>query len=300
MKPNPPTSPVTELLPAARTSLAVASANEPTSSLSSVNVGALIEKALDAKSAVEVIKELREMWMEDQRIAAERAFDRALAAFQAECPVIQKGKVVADTGGKRLYNYAPMEEIISQVKPMLQKHGFNYSLDTDVESKDGWVIARCVVTHELGAKRTSTAKFPLGAGTRAMSTTQIFAAALTFASRRVFCNAFGIITGEEDRDGAGEPQKFDPGDGLKKGAPATEAPAVPAFDDDANKRKLVDMTRSVHGIARGYGMDEAARKKLNQYLVDECILGDSENLRELSGARLEEVVKKVSDKLKGA
>jgi hypothetical protein len=132
---------------------------------------------------------------------AEEAFDAALSSFQAEVPIIHKGKSVPDASGKVAYAYAPLEDIIQQVKPLLQKHGFNYTLDTDVESKDGWVIAKCTVTHRLGAKRTSTAKFPLGTGTRIMSTTQVYAAALTFASRRVFCNAFGLVTGGEDLNG---------------------------------------------------------------------------------------------------
>jgi hypothetical protein len=40
-----------------------------------------------------------------------------------------------------------------------------------------------------------------------MSTTQIYGAAMTFASRRVFCNAFGIVTAGEDLDGRTAAQK---------------------------------------------------------------------------------------------
>lgn len=170
--------------------------------LSGVNIDALLNKAIDAKSAVEVMERLQVMRREMRAEQAEEACDAALSDFQAECPIINKGKHVPDASGKTAYSYAPLEDVIQQVKPLLRKHGFNFTLDTDVESKDGWVIAKCIVTHAMGAKRISTAKFPLGAGTRIMSATQVYAAALTFASRRVFCNAFGIVAGGEDMNGA--------------------------------------------------------------------------------------------------
>lgn len=267
---------------------------KPSNPFSGVDINALLEKAVDGKSAVEVLERLQVMRREMRQEMAEEAFDRALSAFQAECPVIQKGKTVNDTGGRSLYSYAPMEHIVNEVKPLLQRHGFNYTLDTDVESKDGWVIAKCLVTHELGAKRTSTAKFPLGAGTRAMSTTQIFAAALTFASRRVFCNAFGIITGDEDQDGAGPRPRFEPGDGQRP--PPT---AEPVYDDDANKRLLVEMTRSIHLLPKGYKLDDDAKRKLQQYLIDEACISDNQTISDLSGPALAAVVARVKDKLQG-
>ena len=45
---------------------------------------------------------------------------------------------------------------------------------------------------------------PLGNKTRIMSQTQVEAAALTFAKRYAFCNAFGILTGDEDTDASPE------------------------------------------------------------------------------------------------
>lgn len=272
------------------TSQAVARTANP---FSGVDINALLEKAVDSKAAVEVLERLQVMRRELKAEHAQEAFDNAMSAFQAECPVIRKNKSVNDTGGKRLYDYAPMEQIISEVKPLLQKHGFSYTLDTDVESKDGWVIAQCIVTHQEGHKQKSEAKFPLGAGTRAMSTTQIFAAALTFASRRVFCNAFGIITGDEDRDGAGDPPKFDPGDGRT----ATVPP--PTYDDDANKRKLVDMTRSIHLLPKGYKLDDAAKTKLTQYLIDEAMIADSQTVADLHGELLFDVLTKLERKQRG-
>ncbi len=268
-----------ELVPCKSQALAVAPR------LSGVDIQTLIEKSIDAKSAVEVVKELRAMWQEDQKIAAESAFDAAMSALQSEMPIISKTKNVTDTGGNKLYSYEPLELIIQKVRPLLQKHGFNFTLDTDVESKDGWVIAKCLVTHTMGAKRESTAKFPLGAGTRAMSTTQIYAAALTFASRRVFCNAFGIITGGEDLDGQGEKPKA-PGPSALGGKP----------NDSANKKKMVDLLRSVHRV-QGYALDDAARHAMTQWLINETIIPDTQTVSDLAGDKLANAVAKVEQKL---
>ena len=51
--------------------------------LPTINIEALINKAVDSKAAVEVVKELRAMLREDQAIAAGQAFDEAMSAFQA-------------------------------------------------------------------------------------------------------------------------------------------------------------------------------------------------------------------------
>lgn len=256
----------------------------PEPSFSGVNINALMEKAVDAKAAVDVLKELRAMELDMQARRAKQIFDEAMAAFQSECPTVYK-----TTRVEGLYSYARFEDILAAVKELMNKHGFSFRLDTDVESKDGWVIASCRVIHSGGHAEVSTAKFPLGAGTRAMSTTQIFASALSFASRRVFCNAFGIVTAGEDQDGMTKRPK-PPGPSSLHG----ERP--PSNDDVANKRKLADLLRSVHRC-QGYAIDETGKAAMNGWLHDERCIEDNEGISDLTGKRLAEVVAKVQAKL---
>ena len=244
--------------------------------LAGVNVEALLNKAIDAKSAVEVMQALQTMRREIRAEEAEAAFDAALSSFQAEVPIIVKDRDVKDNSGTKAYSYTPLESVIQQVKPLLQKHGFNFTLDTDVESKDGWVIAKCTVTHNMGAKRTSTAKFPLGSGTRMMSTTQIYAAALTFASRRVFCNAFGIVTGGEDNDGAGRVKPTGPSQIAGDKAASPESLSL--------KRQLWDATKAIHN---------GDVKRLEQHLWDEGFMADTEFIASLPATRIAQILKKV-------
>lgn len=171
-----------------------------------INIETLINKAVDSKAAVEVVKELRAMLREDQEIAAKQAFDDAMSAFQNECPVIIKGKGVPDRSGKNAYSYAPIEKIEEVIRPIERKHGFTHTFNQDVSSQPGWVIASCKITHSLGHSQESVGKFPLGTRTAIMSDTQQYAAALTFANRRVLGNAYGLVFSGEDKDGSKPPQ----------------------------------------------------------------------------------------------
>jgi len=256
-------------------------------SLSDVTM-ALIEKATTSGAAVEVLKELRAMRAEDLAIEARQKFDLAFASFQAECPVITKDKNVSDNG-RHLYSYSPLEDIIAQVKPLLEKHGFNFKFDTDVTSQDGWVIAKCIIRHEGGDTRESVAKFPLGRGTSIMSATQVYSATLTFATRRVFCNAFGIVTAGEDMDGRMKAKN-------KGVGPSTLA-------GDTNVRALAAELWKL--LPPHVGGKNQNWKLAKQFLVDEGFITPEEHGGEadvtaprLSPTRFREVIDSIKAKLK--
>ena len=126
----------------------------------------IIRYALERGAAVDVIERMMAVRRELKEEAGKAAFDAALRDFQAECPIIVKAKSVPDSSGKVAYSYAPLEDIIGQVRALLQKHGFSFTLDTDIESKDGWVIAKCNVTHCAGHCRV--------AGTRRVGNLDVF------------------------------------------------------------------------------------------------------------------------------
>lgn len=225
-----------------------------------------IEKGVPLESIVAVRRELKAE-------ADKAAFDSALAAFQAECPKVMKSSAVSDATGRLLYKFASFESIVDAVAPLMKKHGFSYQLDTDTTSQDGWVIAECHLTHCQGHCRTSRAKFPIGAGTRAMSTTQIYASALSFASRRVFCNAFGIVPVGEDNEMLGNKPKPQ--------GPSTQAPP------DLGTRQIAQDLWSLLKPVRGQERDW---KKANAWMWDNAVLSDTEAAPELSKERFKEAI----------
>lgn len=176
-----------------------------------VNIEALLEKALTAESAVEVLERLMVMRREMKAEAAKEAFDSAMAAFQAECPVIKKDSAVHERGSSQVrYRYAPLDSIVHQVQGLLQKHGFSHRLTAKVDNEivtnksnqqvqGGFVTAICKVIHSQGHSEESEFKIPIDPDGY-MNQAQKFASALTFAKRYAFCNAFGILTGDQDDD----------------------------------------------------------------------------------------------------
>ena len=158
----------------------------------------LLVRAVDSKLPVEALERLLAMRRELKAESAREAFFRALAAFQAACPVITKDKEVMNTGGRSVrYRYAPLDSIVKQVSPILKENGFSYTLTAEVAGE--WVTAICTLHHELGHKEDSQFKVPIDKDAF-MAEAQKFASALTFTKRYAFCNALGILTGDEDDD----------------------------------------------------------------------------------------------------
>jgi ERF superfamily len=164
-----------------------------------VDIASLLSQAVTSNLPVETMERLLAMAEHMEAREAKRQFDADMAAFQAECPVIIKTKIVRTDNGVIAYRYAPIESIISQVKLLLQKYHFSYAITT-VTDRD-IVTATCTAKHSLGHSEQSSFTVPLGRQTKMMSDTQVVAGALTFAKRYAFCNCFGILTGDEDIDG---------------------------------------------------------------------------------------------------
>jgi len=165
------------------------------------SIEGLIGQAINKGVPVETMERLLEMKRRWDADRAKEAFDKAMSGFQGECPVIVKSKPGGKTkSGQVAYMYAPLDVIIDQVRPLLQKHGFSYMIKTKMVS--GLVTVTCTVKHQQGHSEDSSVEMPLGDRTSIMSAPQAVAATITFAKRYAFCNAFGIMTGDEDNDAA--------------------------------------------------------------------------------------------------
>lgn len=157
-----------------------------------------ITMAIQRGLPVETMERLLVMRDKIKAEQAKEAFVEAMATFQGDCPVVTKDKVVMNKGGNGVrYKYAPLDSIVEQVRPVLARNGLSFTVDAIQEQ--GFVTAVCKVTHKLGHSETSSFKVPIDTDSY-MSSPQRFAAALTFAKRYAFCNALGILTGDEDND----------------------------------------------------------------------------------------------------
>ena len=190
----------TELVPSDPIRVVALDQAQPTS------IMGLLEIATKGNN-IEVLERIMALKREEDSRNAKAAYTAAMQDFQDECPVIVKSKPVVNTDRKELYRYAPLVKIIIQVRPLLKKHGFTYDLDT--EFSDQKVRATCVARHIGGHEEKRTVELPLITKTGIMSASQQVSGTITFAKRVVFCNVFGIMTGDEDRDGNGtDPDEY--------------------------------------------------------------------------------------------
>lgn len=267
--------------PNSETAIEVASPKGVARQSQPLDIEAMFKYAIDKGQNLDSLMNVRRELMGE---ASKQLYDEAMAAFQFECPVISKSVGVPDRSGTIAYKFATFEQIIAAVKPLLHKHGFSYALDTKTESAPGWVIAICKITHRgdpenkiPGHVTTSESKFPLGTKTGIMSETQVFAAALTFASRRVFCNAFGIVTAGEDKNGITNVEK--------PANPSAIAPSTNSLKDLA--AELWALLKPVRGTVKSW--DEANKFLWRYELLDAAA---SEAMPDLSEARMKEVIAK--------
>lgn len=182
----------TQIVPAQPTEVAIPAQT------STPDAFALIAMAVQKGTLdIETIKELRALQKEMKADAAREAYVAAMAAFQSECPTVDKTKKVLNKDGTVRYVYAPLDVIVTQVRPILGKHGLSYSIEA-TQTPEG-ITATCKVTHILGHTEQSSFTAPVDKDGY-MTAPQKVASALTYAKRYAFTNVLGILTGDEDTD----------------------------------------------------------------------------------------------------
>jgi hypothetical protein len=211
-------------------------ASMPLMAAEQLNPEWLIAKAIEQKLPVRSLEQLLAMRERLKTERAREAFYRALSGFQSECPVIPKSKTATvtsrRTGASYQYLFASLDVIVAAVRPCFQKHGFSYRIDTHVEpGTPAFLVATCMVHHREGHSESSEFRVPVETSGR-MNPAQEYGSAGTYAKRYAFCNAFGILTGDEDDDGQslGAPRDEPPppeirvqGPGVVQGARITPA-----------------------------------------------------------------------------
>lgn len=158
-----------------------------------------IEQAFAAVTGGQLGSEQLAVMKELLKMNAEQQFASAFSQVQAECRTVRASKSVPARDGTIKYWYAPYEEILEMVAPILRRHGFTVSFDTDFA--EGRIIATCTLLHIGGHSRSHKALVRIGSGPHGASETQADGAAITYAKRYAFCNALNI-TIEHDTDGA--------------------------------------------------------------------------------------------------
>jgi hypothetical protein len=149
----------------------------------------MIEKGVTTENAAafEQLVKLSEH-MEDRK--AEREFAQAFNALQSEMKAVKAMKPVPNNDGSTRYKFAPYEEIMKQVGPLLERHNFTVSFSTKFE--EARLIKICTLQHIGGHSRSNEFAVRVGKGPPGSSDAQADGAASTYAKRFALCDILNI------------------------------------------------------------------------------------------------------------
>ena len=220
----------------------LANAAEPT-------IGMILQSAVERGMDPAGMEKLAAIYERELVRRADVAFNEAMVAFHEECPSIVKNRVVKK-GDSVLYRYVDFEQLTRLVRPLLLKHGFRYSFDTEVSGDKTTIV--CHMRH-VGGGRDSSRFAAKGTGTSLMSAAQIEASVTTFGQRRTLLAVLGLSVDDDDDGRGAEPLPQPPPDpAAPKVATRAEraAPADPSRVSAADLNGLLtrhrEWTRNPH------------------------------------------------------
>jgi hypothetical protein len=175
---------------------------------------ALLERAVAANAALEVQAQL--MAMQDRH-----AFNLAMAAAQAELPIVSKNQKANFGAGKASYEFADLAEITRIVKPILAKHGIRYGFRTINDEKT--VMVECVLS--LGIhEETNSLCAPLDfSGSK--NPVQALGSTVSYLERYTLSAALGLAAAKDDDGHAATTETITPKQAANIEALAIEAGA---------------------------------------------------------------------------
>lgn len=141
------------------------------------------------------LMDLQERWEAKQ---ARSEYFAALSRFQATVPPISRGREVKKRDGTLMYRYAPLDDVLKAIKPVLLECGLSYRWET--ESVEEELRVTCYVTHVAGHTETTSVSIPGIAG-HGTNSAQDRGSAISYGKRYSLTNALGLQP--EDDDDAG-------------------------------------------------------------------------------------------------
>lgn len=159
------------------------------------NALASIQQGAITTEHTEVLGKMMDLYERDDRRRSERAFADALVALQGETIRVEATKAVDVKNGVPRYTFAPYEEIMRTVQPILTRHGFSITFDTKID--DQRLTSICTLTHKAGFSRSNqfSVRFSKPPG---CSDAQGDMSTKSYAKRGALCDALNIVVDHDD------------------------------------------------------------------------------------------------------
>ena len=181
----------------------------------------MIERGVTTEN-VQALDKLCDLYERVEAKKAEREFNTAFTSLQSAIPAVEAVKIVPDKQGNPKYRYAPYEEIMEKVQPILTEHGFSVSFDSNFA--DGRITATCKLSHISGHSEKTKFSCRIGSGPPGATESQADGSANSYAKRGALSGALNIVV-EHDDDARGStktiPQEM--ADDLKRRVKAVGA-----------------------------------------------------------------------------
>ena len=152
----------------------------------------LMEMAISSNADVDKLEKLMDLQDRWEQKEAKKAFTQSMARFQSQCPVIQRTK------NGHNFKYAPMCDVIAQVKELEADCGLSHRFEQDTQNDS--ISITCVVSHIDGHSEKLRLE-ALADQTGSKNAVQAIGSTITYLQRYSFLGSFGIATADEDMDG---------------------------------------------------------------------------------------------------
>ncbi len=156
-----------------------------------------VQKSKATPETVEVLKGMMDLYERDQARNAEREFNQAFAKLQSELSSVNATRQVPNKDGSVRYRFAPYEDIMETVKPVLIANGFAISFTTRL-MEGGRIVSICTLRHVGGFSQSNEFAVRIGGGPPGATETQADGAAKTYAKRGALCDALNIVVEHDD------------------------------------------------------------------------------------------------------
>ena len=151
-------------------------------------------------SKLEKLLELQEKWEANE---ARKAYHKAMAAFKANPPDIEKDKQVSYLQVK--YRHATLANVTKKINEALSRHGLSASWKI---TQNGTVSVTCKITHEQGHSEETTLSAPADK-TGSKNDIQAIGSTISYLQRYSLLALTGLATHDiTDDDGKSAPAEF--------------------------------------------------------------------------------------------
>jgi hypothetical protein len=169
------------------------------------HLASFIERASrDEDFSIDKFEALLRMQKEVEHDQARKAFNRAMAAAQAEMLPI-----VRDAKNSHLNNrYAKLETIDAAIRPIYTRHGFSVRYGSSPSPHEGWMRITCTVAHDSGYFEENYLDAPVSltgsqGGKLAVTPVQAIGSTVTYLRRYLLGMVWNAVLSDDDDDGEG-------------------------------------------------------------------------------------------------